>query len=151
MGAETRLIIDVETLQVRPLGPAIAGIWLETDSEAFPASGWTDFVVVILSWWASALATIIRGNRGRMRVRFMDGPYAVDVAISSAILHFTLISRDKEIGVGEAELNPFVLTFTSQAGEILHACRSQGWWSLDADRLESLLGDLKRTNRTDCH
>jgi hypothetical protein len=90
MSAETRLIVDVETLQVRPPGPAIAGIWLETESGAFPASGWSDFVVVILSWWAGALVRIIRSKGDRMRVAFMDGPYAVDVAISSAMLHFTL-------------------------------------------------------------
>ncbi|MBV9155815.1 MAG: hypothetical protein JO097_06115 [Acidobacteriaceae bacterium] len=148
MSAETRLVVDVENLQVRPRGPAIAGIWFEKDNEAFPAAGWSDFVIVILSWLANALVTTIRGNGGRVRVRFMDGPYAVDVATSAEMLRFTFVSLDKEIGGGEAEINPFVLTFTAQAGKILHACRSQRWWSADADRLDSLLGDLKRAVRT---
>lgn len=144
VGTETFLIVDVETLEVSPGGPAIAGIWLITESGAFPAAGWDDFVVVILGWWARALLTTIRSNSVRGRVHFMEGPHGVDVAISSGILHFKFISRDCEVGTGESALIPFVNALISQSRKILHACRSREWWSADADTLESLLGDLKR-------
>jgi hypothetical protein len=144
MGTETCLIVDVGTLEVRPRGPAVAGIWLVTESGAFPAAGWSDFAVVILGWWASALLKTIRSNGVRVRVHFMDGPYAVDVAVSSGVLHFRLISRDREVGTGEAALSPFIRALTSQSREVLHACRSREWWSADADNLESLLGDFER-------
>lgn len=144
MGTETFLTVDVGTLEVRPRGPAIAGIWLVTESGPFPAAGWSDFAVVILGWWAIALLKTIRSNGVLGRVHFMDGPYAVDVALSSGILQFRLIGQDREVGTGEAALNPFVSALISQSRKLLHACRSREWWSADADTLESLLADLKR-------
>jgi len=144
VGTETFLTVDVGTLEVRAGGPAIAGIWLVTESGAFPEAGWSDFAIVILGWWASALLNTIRSNGVQGRVHFMDGPYAVDVAMSDGILHFRLISRDREIGTGEAALGPFVSAFISQSRSILHTCRSREWWCADADTLESLLGELKR-------
>jgi hypothetical protein len=144
VGTETFLIVDVETLEVKPRGPAIAGIWLITERGAFPTVGWDDFVVVTLGWWARALLTTMRSNGVRGRVHFMEGPHAVDVALSSGIIHFKLISCDREVGTGESALVPFVSALISQSREVLHACRSREWRSADADTLESLLGDLKR-------
>ncbi|MGA7411101.1 MAG: hypothetical protein WBW33_11485, partial [Bryobacteraceae bacterium] len=145
VGTETSLNVDSGTLEVRPHGPAIAGIWLITEGGGFPSAGWSDFVVVILGWWANALLTTIHSNGvRRVRVPFMDGPYAVDVAMSSGMLHFTLISRDREVGTGDAALNSFLSALILTITQVLHACRSLEWWSADADTLESLLGDLKR-------
>jgi hypothetical protein len=141
---ETLLTVDVGTLEVRPRGPAIAGIWLITGDGPFPSAGWSDFVVVILAWWAGALLRAIRCSGVPGRVHFMDGPYAVDVAMSSGKLHFRLISRDREVGTGEAALDSFVSALISQSQKLLQACRSRDWWSADADTLESLLGDLIR-------
>jgi hypothetical protein len=141
---EAFLTVDVETLEVRPLGPAIAGIWLVTESGAFPEPGWSDFVVVVLGWFASALLKTMRSNGVRGRAHFMDGPYAVDVGMSCGMLHFTLISRDREVGTGEAAIKPFVNALTSQSRKVLDECRSREWWSADADTLETLLEDLER-------
>ena len=144
MGTETILIADIGTLKVRPRGPAIAGIWLLTENGAFPAAGWSDFVVVILGWWASALLKAIRGDGIRSRVHFMDGQYAVDVAISDGVIHFRLISQDREVGMGATAFNPFVRALASQSRSVLGECRSKEWWSADADTLEQLLGELER-------
>jgi hypothetical protein len=144
MGTETFLIVDVGTFEVRPRGQATAGIWLVTESGAFPAAGWDDFIVVILGALARALLKTIRSNGVRGRVHFMDGPHAVDLALSSGILHFKLISRDREVGSGEAALNSFTNALASQSRKVLHACRSRDWWSTDADTLESLVRDLER-------
>jgi hypothetical protein len=144
MGAETFLVADSETLQVRPRGPAIAGIWLVTESGAFPAAGWSDFIVVVLGWWATALLKIIHDSSIREHVPFMDGPHAVEVSLSSGMLHFRLISRDCDVGTGEAALNPFASALISQSRKVLHACRLREWWSADAHTLESVLPDLER-------
>jgi hypothetical protein len=144
MSIEIFLVADVGTLEVRPSGPATGGIWLVTESGAFPAAGWNDFIVVILSWWAGALLKTLRSNGDRVRVPFMDGPYAVDVAMSGGMLNLRLITRDREVGTAEAALHSFVSSLTSQSRKVLHACRSLEWWSADADTLESLLTDLER-------
>jgi hypothetical protein len=144
MGTDTLLIADVGTLEVRPGGPAIAGIWMVTENGAFPQAGWSDFVVVILGWWAAALLKTIRRKGAWERVHFMDGPYAVDFTVSSEMLHFRLMSRDREVGTSSAALNPFVGEVTSQSRKVLQACRLREWWSADADTLESLIGELER-------
>ena len=131
MNTQTSLVADAGTLRVRARGPAIGGIW-------------SDFVVVILRWWANALLKIIQNNGSQERVHFMEGPYAVDVCLSSEMLHFRLISRDSEVGTVDAALGPFVSALTLQTREVLHACRLQRWWSADADALESLVAQLER-------
>ena len=142
MSAEISL--TVASLEVRQHGPAIAGIWLITKDVAFPAAGWSDFVVVVLGWWAGAILKTMRNNRVRVRIPFMDGPHAVDVAILSGMLQFTMISRDREIGRGEAVPGPFIAALISQSRTLLDACKSRNWWSQDADTLESGLADLTR-------
>jgi hypothetical protein len=145
VGPETYLVVDIETLKVCPSGPAIAAIWLVTETGAFPATGWSDFAVVILGWWAGALLKTIHSNGVRERIHFMDGPHAVDISVSSGVVHFRLISRDREVGTSEAALNPFISAMTAQSRNVLHACRLQEWWSADADTLESLVGDLEES------
>jgi hypothetical protein len=44
MSTDTLLVADAETLEFRQGGPAIGGIWLVTESGAFPQVGWSDFV-----------------------------------------------------------------------------------------------------------
>ena len=143
MVGATFLEVDIRTLEVRPGGPATAGIWLVTGSGAFPEVGWNDFVVVVLSWWAKALLESVRGSGVRRQVPFMEGPHSVAFTVSSGKLHYTLISSDREVGAGGAELTPFVIAMISSSGEVLDACKSRDWWSTDAEILESLLADLK--------
>lgn len=142
MSTETCLVADAATVDVRQRGSAIAGIWLVTRDSAFPEAGWTDFVVVLLVWWADALLKLLRNDGQQARVHFMDGPPAVDVSTSSGILQFRMIDRDRQVGAPEAAVRPFVVDLVSQSRSVLDACRSKGWWSTDADALELLLEEL---------
>lgn len=143
MGTDTLLVADAETAEFRKGGPAIGGIWLVTESSAFPQAGWSDFVVVLLCWWADALLRVLHNEDMQARVNFMDGPYCVAVARSFGMLKFRMIARGREVGTGEAAVKPFVVGLASQSRTVLHACRSQEWWSADADALESLLEKLE--------
>jgi len=143
MSTDTLLVADAETLEFRQGGPAIGGIWLVTESGAFPQVGWSDFVVVLLCWWADALLKVLLNQDIQARVHFMDGPFAVDVARSFGMLNFRMIARDREIGTGEAAVKPFVVGLASQSHRVLDAGRSQEWWSTDADALELLLEKLE--------
>ena len=73
----------------------------------------------------------------------MDGPYFVEVARSTGMLKFRMVARDREVDTGEAAVKPFIVALMSQSGRVLDACRTQEWWSTDADALESLLEKLR--------
>jgi hypothetical protein len=147
VSTDTLLVVDAENVEFRQGGPAIGGVWLVTEGDAFPQVGWSDFVVVLLCWWAGALLKVIHNEDMQTRVPFMDGPYAVDVARSFGMLKFRMIARDREVSTGEAAVKPFVVELASQSHRVLDTCRSKEWWSTDADALESLLEELEREIR----
>ena len=45
----------------------------------FPAAGWSDFVIVVVSWWLAALDRISQGGV-ETELHFMDGPYWIVIA-----------------------------------------------------------------------
>ncbi len=143
MGTDTLLMVDAEAVEVRQGGPAIGGIWLLYENSPFPGVRWSDFVVVLLSWWAEAILKVVHDEGVQERVHFMDGPYSVVVGRSFGMLEIRMIARDREVGTGEAAVKPFVVELVSQSRTVLGACRSQEWWSTDADALESLLKKLE--------
>ncbi len=148
MATETHLVTELERLNVRAQGPATAGIWLATDDSEFPMIGWSDFIVVVLGWWAAAILRLLRNDSGRERVHFMDGPYAVEISRSATgrlcLRMFAGPSGGCEVATGEADLERFVSELSSQSRKLLCECKSQGWWSNDADELTLHLKNLDR-------
>ncbi|AUX33572.1 MULTISPECIES: hypothetical protein [Sorangium] len=54
-------------------GVVWAGLCLDFGDRAFPDPRWSDFVVVVLTWWLNALMILLRGNSQRQEVMFMEG------------------------------------------------------------------------------
>jgi hypothetical protein len=144
----TSIVVEVSSVRVRPGGPATANIWLIIDGYEFPTQRWNDFVVVVLGWWVAAFLVLLRNTSTRETMHFMDGPYAVEVSKTpSGILKFRALEgagRTREMATGEGPLMPVVLGLISQAHEILEECKRQGWWSRDAEALESSLAALEQ-------
>jgi hypothetical protein len=142
------MVVEPGSVSVRPSGPATANVWLSLAGCEFPMRGWNDFAVVILGWWATALLRLLRNVSTRETVNFMDGPYSVEVSRTpSGMLHLRALegsTRNREMATGEVEANPFVLGLISQSRGVLDACRRQGWWSNDAQTLESALAALEQ-------
>jgi hypothetical protein len=61
-----------------------AAVWVVLDGVAFPEAGWTDFPMVILPWWTDAAIKLLRGAAGPVEMRFMDGPYWVELCANGA-------------------------------------------------------------------
>jgi len=142
------LVTEPNTLSARPNGTATANIWLEINGIQFPMLRWNDFAVVVMSWWAIALLRLLRGTSILETVNFMDGPYTVEVSISSpGMLQIRALRRCvaqvDEVATGEEPTTPFILGLISQSSKILDACKRQGWWSKDAEILESSLEALR--------
>lgn len=144
---EPSIVVEASTLRFRRQGPATGNLWLAIDGQDFPAHGWNDFVVVILSWWVAAVLRLMRFSNGREIVDFMEGPYAVEVSKTpSGKLRFRALAgreRTGERAIGEGWPLPFILGLISQSRHVLTACRQQHWWSDDAETLEYSLEALE--------
>lgn len=146
MTKDIHLVVDLERFNVRPQGPAIAGIWFVSADIQFPMVGWLDFVVVVLRWIAEAMLGLLRNNVEMQRVHFMDGPYAVAVArTQSGRVQFWMFagpSGGRVVAEGEADVRSFVDELVGQSRRLLEACRLRDWWSVDAEALASDLQAL---------
>jgi hypothetical protein len=139
------LIADTGTLRTRQGGPANGQIWLEINHSQFPMHGWDDFVVVVMSWWAASMLRLLRGSR-KERVHFMDGPYTVEITKLHGQLQFRALEgayRSKEVAVGEISAGTFIAQMNAEARAVLAACKSQGWWSNDAEQLKGSIEALE--------
>lgn len=135
------LLTKIDTL-VTPKGrEATSNIRLEINGISFPQPRWNDFVLVVLTWWNQALLRLMSGVSNREQVDFMEGPYAVEVAISpSGILNFRAdegSARANEIVTGEELAMTFAHELITRSSEILDECKHRGWRSKGAETLES--------------
>lgn len=146
--SELSVLVEIASLRVRSNGPATANIWFVINGREFPRGRWNDFVVVVLGWWVVGLLNLLRDTSTHETMRFMDGPYAVEVSkTSSGLLQFRAVegaSRNIEVAIGEGAAHSFVLELISQSREVLDACRRVSWWSSDAEILESSVNALEK-------
>jgi len=72
------IALDIQTFhQSRESSNVTGVIYVELESGAFPETGWSDFPVIILGWWAEALLQFGSSARREALWRFMDGPHSL--------------------------------------------------------------------------
>ena len=135
-----RLIrFDPDSLSQSGRGSITGLICFVFGEDFFPAARWSDFVVVIVGWWITAL----KSNDRTLDLQFMDGPYRLRVtreADGQAVVE-CIESRRQELvtttfRVGFLELRQQV----AEVGRrILAACTERRWESEDLRTLASLL------------
>src|SRR5262245_23576462 len=78
--------LDLRTFrQSRKAGNVTGVIFLELQHGPFPEAGWSDFPVIILSWWIEAwLQLETSAKRREVQWRFMDGPYSATLTVTGA-------------------------------------------------------------------
>ena len=52
------------SLKLAGSGNPFGQIWLRVGEVSFPNEGWTDFVVVVLSWWTQVVLDLIPASSG---------------------------------------------------------------------------------------
>ena len=120
-------------------GLIYAELSLSVGELQFPDSKWTDFVVVVLTWWCSAFSRLLAGQMESIEVRFMEGPYLVEVGpIKQELVHLMLVEAGLKRRIHcDANVDAWVLirSVLSAADRTLTECKNRNWWSDDADRL----------------
>lgn len=136
---KAQIQLDVRTVGRSSAGLVFAGLHLCVNGSAFPHEKWTDFVVVVLAWWAEAALRLLQGEAGPVIVRFMEGPYWVEIETAvSGSWRLRLV----ESGGRAHVLREVVVECAPLIDSVLEACRSsldvtreRGWWTQDADAL----------------
>jgi hypothetical protein len=128
-------------------GLVYAELYLQVGELQFPDSRWTDFVVVVLSWWCEALHRLLAGVREPIDVRFMEGPYLVEIGpLDQGRVHLVLVEDRKREICCEAEVDARVLvrSVVSATDKTLKECRTRDCWSDDTGKLLAASIALRR-------
>lgn len=128
-----KIVVEPSRFVFRENRAVVGEIWFQHGDKGFPGVGWTDFVVVILSWWFEACSHL--KPRKSQDLLFMEGPYEVRARMPrTGIILLTLRERDSKIivhGSVEVSEEEFLQELVRAARIVLVACEENG--KLDAD------------------
>ena len=138
--------VDFNRLGRSNAGLVFAGLCVQVGEACFPDREWTDFVVVVLSWWADAFEQLLRGDRSRVQARFMEGPFLMEIQnAGTGFWLMQLVEEGLERRVRGEKVIPIVPLVSSCADvceSVLDACRDHEWWSSDAHALSTAAAKL---------
>src|SRR5262245_40886536 len=138
LGSVDSLQVEVEEDQAgrSGAGAVFAGVLLRVNVGAFPAERWTDFAIVILASLADLSVRLLRGDATGGVVRFMEGPYVVEVAATSSDGWRVALIEDRAQRIvrhdGLFEREPFLQSLLAAGDRMLAVCQEQGWRSSDS-------------------
>jgi hypothetical protein len=135
------------------LGRSAAGlvygeVFLQIDELSFPHPRWSDFVVVVLTWWCRTLLRLLGGERGPIEVRFMEGPYLAELGpLEGSCLSLMLVEaglRRRICRQADVEIGPLIESVLSAADRTLIECKNRNWWAHDEDELTEARNELRQ-------
>jgi hypothetical protein len=75
-----RIVFDSSTIhQSSPARPITGVLYFEVAGHCFPDERWSDFPVIVTSWWLDGINNLQARPETEALFRFMDGPYFVRV------------------------------------------------------------------------
>ena len=121
-------------------GSITAPLFFDYGEYQFPENGWSDFVVVVLSWWIDACSVINKGREEKVELSFMDGPMLLRLFLreeGKVEMHCVDQRGEKEIIEYKTtiDLSKLSQQLISVANEVLNICSQNGWESEDISNL----------------
>ena len=134
--------------QIAASSPVAFGIHVGIGALEFPSTDWRDFGVVILGWWATALKALDTGQTDVATLRFMDGPYEMQVTgVSGGHWQITARSRGRNSTIlAESVVKPaLMLAEVARVSEsVLKAADDYGCWNDDCEKLAAIIMENSR-------
>jgi hypothetical protein len=130
--------VDASTLAISSCGSITGIVAIRAGNAAFPEALWSDFPVVILSWWIEPVPRILAGTSHIWECRFMDGPFSARLEQQHNDA-WTLLG----FNAGRVEFTAtvscraFVHSLLEAARQILGECQQRGWQNRDIEALDS--------------
>ncbi|UBU08426.1 hypothetical protein [Nonomuraea gerenzanensis] len=137
MTLELRAVVEPSALERLRSGSIVGPIWLDRGEDGFPEAGWTDFPVVILGWWLSALRRPFR----TAELTFMDGPWEARLHLRGSAYRAVLRRTYPVVVEGEGEVAFDVLreSVVAAARHVLAECEKRNWTDTDISLLGSII------------
>ena len=114
----------------------------------FPEQNWSDFVVIVLSWWIKSCKGIIISEIGRTyEFDFMDGsPIVLAKKICRDIAEFTFYenSSSKVLLKAECSITQFRDSLLSTSKKVLRAIDREKWLDDESEELKDLVNSLDK-------
>ncbi|MFJ7973814.1 hypothetical protein [Psychrobacillus sp. NPDC096389] len=114
----------------------------------FPEQDWSDFVVIILSWWIKSCKGIIISEIGRTyNFDFIDGSLIViakKISSDIAELSFYENNSSKVLFKAECSINQLRDSLLSTSKKVLRAIDREKWQDDDSEELKDLVNSLDK-------
>ena len=121
--------------------------YLDVNGQAFPDEHWTDFAIVVLHWWITAIITNYFKETTEFILQLMDGPYYVKCTKHGPNVHIDCIEDKKRIRTiceGDFVFTEIVQEVIRISSQIIEAVRVHGFGELSSlDHLEQSLKQLQ--------
>ena len=139
---DLKLTIPKESLHRSKSGVIYGQVYFQLGTEAFPDPRWSDLAVAFVLAWIAAIVRLCGSRNGAERVRFMDGPYWVDLSKSTlngdTVVVQMVVDRLKGPVASHSVTTSLGGLFSESvelAQEVLATCRAKGWNNSEIDEL----------------
>jgi len=131
------VVVNTETLARSKRGKITGEVFLRHATEEFPDSRWSDFPVVVLTWWIDGIHKLVAGEENSYVGHFMDGPYKfVAKRRAESAVSVAWGRVDDEESVREVDLFALQRSVVAAGQHVVAACHARGWSSEDLESLE---------------
>jgi hypothetical protein len=131
------IVVDTASLHRYESGSIIGRVFLRGATGSFPEERWSDFPVVVLSWWIDGLRELVSRQSNSFQGLFMDGPFSFVVesgANGSGYIAWGRQGTETAVEIVNVET---LLKSAVEAGRlIVHSCRERNWSCIDVENLE---------------
>ncbi len=143
-------VVDPATFERKSVGPVWGTIFFQFAQGCFPAAGWSDIVVPIITAWLKMINRIAAGNSGTHEVYFMDGPYLIvarSVNETSVSLELVDDHPTKVTTPVSANLSMLLENAVAVGNKVEKECHARGWHDRDTTSLSHELRRATTVNR----
>ena len=138
------IVVGRASIQQSTSGRVTGVLFVRHSEGSFPDGEWNDFLDVVLAWWCDALAEL---NTGAPNVvlRFMDGPFRLEVSGGSRLWSVRGFSRDQGAPtfVEHVSAEGVAATLREASTALLAEAEERGFiWTADLQNLRRALDSI---------
>jgi hypothetical protein len=134
------VVADTSSLSRSRMGGITGVVYLRGPAGGFPDDRWSDFPVVILSWWIEGLTAVAAGRERSFEGMFMDGPLAFVVHRGAGTSgRIAWGKRGEEVAIGIVDIVALLRSAVTAGRLVAAACRERDWRSPDVENLEQAI------------
>ena len=137
------VVVDPTSL-VRGQSGSITGfVFLRSPLGTYPEAHWSDFPVVVLTWWIQGLHEVVAGREPAFTGHFMDGPFSFTVRhVLGSTAEISWRAGENPQKSQATDLRSLLVSAAVAGSAVAQACRRNGWSSRDVHALEQALAEV---------